>query len=172
MTGARGKYVSRWTRGAAAAALLALQGCTAAPPCEVEPDRVSHAIGNAGCLVVHDGRMLVVRDRRSGRLGLPAGAREPGEAAQCTAARETWEETGFRVRVGGELARFGRDFFLYRCHLAEPEAVVEPAEVPLSGRLEIESVHWLRPETTDPADWRFPGQVPEVLRLFRRASQP
>ncbi len=163
-----------WARARllAAGLLVALPGCAEVPPCDVVPGHESHAIGNAGCMVIRDERMLVVRDRHSGRLGFPGGARDPREPAQCTAARETWEETGYRVRVGPEVARFGRDFFLYRCFAGDRAVLNDPPQVPFSSRIEIESVHWLRPADIDSQDWRFPEQFPYVLRLFEQEIRP
>ena len=45
-------------------------------------------------------RVLLVRDRRSGRWGLPGGRREDGESLPEAAARETLEEAGVAVDVG------------------------------------------------------------------------
>ncbi len=60
--------------------------------------------------VTTDGRVLLIRQYHHaiGRelLGLPAGTREPGEAATTTAARELVEETGHAAERLTELAAF------------------------------------------------------------------
>lgn len=60
----------------------------------------------AGAVVVHDGRVLLVRNLRGvtrGRYLLPAGRLEAGELPDQAAVRETFEETGLRVAVAGLL---------------------------------------------------------------------
>lgn len=51
----------------------------------------------------------------NGRLSLPGGSSEPGESAQCTAFRETWEETGLQLQPRELLEVFDTGFHLYRC---------------------------------------------------------
>ncbi|MFF1493527.1 NUDIX hydrolase [Streptomyces sp. NPDC058304] len=56
----------------------------------------------AAAVVVHEGRVLMVRRRVSeGRLSwqFPAGEVEPGEAREEAAVRETEEETGLTVKA-------------------------------------------------------------------------
>ncbi|MGW5970541.1 NUDIX hydrolase [Streptomyces sp. NPDC055186] len=56
--------------------------------------------GIAAAIVVHEGRVLMVRRRVSeGQLSwqFPAGEVEPGEAREDAAVRETREETGLTV---------------------------------------------------------------------------
>ncbi|MER8091867.1 NUDIX hydrolase [Streptomyces goshikiensis] len=56
----------------------------------------------AAAVVVHEGRVLLVRRRVSeGRLSwqFPAGAVEPGESREEATVRETLEETGLTVKA-------------------------------------------------------------------------
>ncbi|MEU2155763.1 NUDIX hydrolase [Streptomyces sp. NPDC019396] len=56
--------------------------------------------GVAAAVVVHEGRVLLVRRRvGEGRLSwqFPAGEVEPGETGEAAAVRETREETGLEV---------------------------------------------------------------------------
>jgi ADP-ribose pyrophosphatase YjhB (NUDIX family) len=58
----------------------------------------------AGALVVHDNRVLLVRNIRGvtkGRYLLPAGRVNPNELPDQAAARETFEETALRVEING-----------------------------------------------------------------------
>ncbi|GAA4658082.1 hypothetical protein GCM10023347_06470 [Streptomyces chumphonensis] len=58
--------------------------------------------GIAAAIVVHEGRVLLVRRRISeGQLSwqFPAGEVEPGEAREDAAVRETREETGLTVAM-------------------------------------------------------------------------
>ncbi len=55
------------------------------------------------CAVVYGptrGTILLTRRQDNGRWCLPGGQMEPGESATEACAREVWEETGLRVRVG------------------------------------------------------------------------
>jgi len=57
----------------------------------------------AGCCVLHDGRVLMVRRRYNPALGdwcFPAGYVEWDETIEAAAAREVEEETGLQVEVG------------------------------------------------------------------------
>ncbi|MFE3775509.1 NUDIX hydrolase [Streptomyces sp. NPDC059122] len=64
--------------------------------------------GIAAAIIVHEGRVLMVRRRISeGKLSwqFPAGEVEPGESREDAAVRETKEETGlnvFAVKLLGE----------------------------------------------------------------------
>ena len=68
----------------------------------------------AGGVVVHDGRVLVLRRPGRGEVRLPKGHVEPGETAQEAALRETREESGYaglavRADLGTQLVEFDRD---------------------------------------------------------------
>lgn len=56
----------------------------------------------AGCIVEHDGQIVLVRrgiEPGRGLWGIPAGFMEWGETAEEGAMRETAEETGLTVRI-------------------------------------------------------------------------
>ena len=138
----------------------------AQPPCRTAVEEPEFAFA-AGCMVRQGDRVLAVRHRFGGKLGFPAGRANSGESAQCVAHRETWEETGVDVVVQQLLKRFGNGFALYRCELAAGGAGrVDELTVPASGRSEISQVLWIDPHTTQAADWRFPRDYPEILRLL------
>ena len=122
--------------------------------------------GNAGCLVIENDKMLLVRDFISGKLGPPGGGNEDHETAPCTAARETYEEAGLEVRVGQLLGTFGKgNFYLFRCYaLKQPVSLRAP--VPFLGFSEIEEVLWLDPNLTQAKDWRFTSQYDDMNRIF------
>ncbi len=67
---------------------------------------MTDVVAAAGGIVVHDGRILLVRRGREpnvGKWSVPGGRVEPGESLRATVAREVLEETGIEVDVG-ELA--------------------------------------------------------------------
>lgn len=69
------------------------------------PEVNSLAPASAVC-VEHEGRVLLIQRSDSGNWSLPGGTMELGESlAQC-AVRETFEETGIRVRCTGVVGVF------------------------------------------------------------------
>ena len=80
--------------------LLLLASCSDVPKCNYVG--VSSEGANAGCMVVHNKKILIVEDN-SGLLSLPGGSMNPGEIAQCTAEREVWEETGIVVKANNKI---------------------------------------------------------------------
>ncbi|MBX3016901.1 MAG: NUDIX domain-containing protein [Bdellovibrionaceae bacterium] len=70
----------------------------------------------ASTVLIHNGRILsffaVDPSSQKEFYFLPGGAIEAEETAPEAAERETWEETGFRVRVDAESA-IDREYFFY-----------------------------------------------------------
>ena len=97
-------------------AALLLAGCSSheAPPCPYlgEPDFAP----SGGCLAVVHGKILVVESRRGG-VSPPGGKSLPGESAQCTAHRETFEETGLDLIPRQLIHVFDTGFHLYFCEI-------------------------------------------------------
>ncbi|WP_366492917.1 NUDIX hydrolase [Alcanivorax sp.] len=54
-------------------------------------------LANAGCLIIQNDKVLLLSHRWGDKLGVPGGTLEDGELAQCTAWRETREETGTKL---------------------------------------------------------------------------
>lgn len=111
----------------------------------------------AAVVVRGDGRLLLVRRGREpqrGRWSVPGGKVEPGETVAQAAVRETFEETGARVRAGRELGVVlvpGGGETVYEVH--------DVAATYLGGTLrpgdDADAVRWVAPqelpglETTD-----------------------
>ncbi|MBD0694715.1 NUDIX hydrolase [Streptomyces sp. CBMA123] len=107
--------------------------------------------GIAAAIVVHEGRVLMVRRRVSeGRLSwqFPAGKIEPGESPEDAAVRETAEETGLRVaaiKVLGERLHpeTGRWMSYTACEIISGTAVVTDTR-------ELDAFAWVAlPEITE-----------------------
>ena len=145
---------------AALAAVAVLSGCEVSagpPPCpyQLTGDRAP----SAGCFSVEAGELLVVQGLND-KLSPPGGKSENGESAQCTAHRETWEETGLALRPTKLLAVFDTGFHLYRCERFPGSGAIDP---PL--RFEVRAAFYLAPEEFDEWQWRFPGQQ-QVLKTL------
>lgn len=152
--------------------LLCLEGApllaqSDAPECQIVPGVELSVQGNAGCLIKIDDSMLVVRHCQTNRLSPPGGTAAEGETAQCTAHRETLEETGVEVKVGKLLKSFDNQFHLFHC-LAVDE--VTKLQVPEPFRHEICEILFLNPALSSDEDWRFPEQVPGIRDAFKRIS--
>jgi ADP-ribose pyrophosphatase YjhB (NUDIX family) len=91
----------------------------------------------AGALVVHDNRVLLVRNIRGvtkGRYLLPAGRVNPNELPDQAAARETFEETALRVEIDGLMGvriwvmddGEHNYFFMFRAKLLSPVSELRP----------------------------------------------
>ncbi len=149
-------------------ALCAATGACAqqAPECRVAESAADQRIGNAGCLIAVDGRTLLIAHNVSGKLGFPGGTSRDKEPAQCTAHRETWEETGLDLEVGDFLKRLSTGFLLYACSTGHGE--LSPDEVPhlpIWSRTEVSGMLWRDLDSVEAAEWRFPDQVEEVRGL-------
>ena len=136
-----------------------LPACTKPPACEVAAGQQPDPAANAGCLIQENGKLLVVRQRGSGKLNIPAGTRSSNESAQCTAHRETWEETGFSVRVGPLARAFDNGFRLYHC-----EIIAEGAQ-PFAGKREVSEVLWATTAEINSDNWRYPEQAAVIQAL-------
>lgn len=88
-------------------------------------------------MIVHEGRVLLVRNIRGVTRGLyllPAGRAEPGELPDQAAAREAFEETGLRVEIEGLLGvrLWVMDdgehnyFFMFLARLVSPVSDLRP----------------------------------------------
>ena len=91
----------------------------------------------AGALVVHENRVLLVRNIRGvtkGRYLLPAGRVNPNELPDQAAARETFEETALRVEIDGLMGvriwvmddGEHNYFFMFRAKLLSPISELRP----------------------------------------------
>jgi len=66
----------------------------------------------AYAIVVHDGKVLLLRLGATGKYHLPGGGVKTGERIRDTLKRELVEETGIEIEVG-KLAHFEELFFCY-----------------------------------------------------------
>jgi ADP-ribose pyrophosphatase YjhB (NUDIX family) len=91
----------------------------------------------AGAVVVHDNRVLLVRNIRGvtkGRYLLPAGRVNSHELPDQAAARETFEETSLRVEIVGLMGvriwvmddGEHNYFFMFRAKLLSPISELKP----------------------------------------------
>ena len=124
--------------------------------------------GHAGCMIIINGKLLVVKEQTVG-LSPPAGHSEPNETAQCTAHREAWEEVGVNVTVGKKLIYYSvPNFYLFECTLTDREAAkithnMFHKDIDTKRPVQIQLIDPLK---LDPKRWRFSYQLPDVQKLF------
>jgi 8-oxo-dGTP pyrophosphatase MutT (NUDIX family) len=143
--------------------VLLLSACSQTPPCVIAPLAADGSDGNAACIVDNGVALLLVRHRLGGAWGLPGGRRQEGEASQCTAHRETWEEARVLVEVGRLAARTERTH-LYRCRISGD---ANEAAQPLLSRFEIIESAWIEKGKVAELDWRFENQRAVVSAILR-----
>ena len=144
-----------------------LAACRQSPPCPHITSPLPAA--NAGCLIVSGGQLVMVREL-SGAISLPGGTSAAGESSQCTAFRETWEETGLQVTVHERVAVLGTGFDLFRCTSTQsPATPLVPAV-----RSETPAAYWISPDQFDDYRFRFPDQRALLERAVRdsRSENP
>ncbi|CAA0125548.1 Uncharacterised protein [Halioglobus japonicus] len=130
---------------------LAVSACSGeAPSCPFTG--VADTAPSAGCFVASGQELLLVQGF-NGKLSPPGGSSVPGESAQCTAFRETWEETGLRLRPGELLEVFDTGFHLYRCDRDAHSGEIDPPV-----RFEIRDAFFLPVARFDKFEWRYPEQ--------------
>ncbi len=128
--------------------------------------------GNAGCLLKADNKLLIIRDKKTGKLSPPGGKPEKTESAQCTAFYETLEETGLKLTVGKLLNSFKGKFYLFQCSLNGFELTGYRGEkkinlpVPKTVEDGVSEVFLIDPKELKANEWRFPSQFKIIQGLF------
>ncbi len=118
----------------------------------------------AGTIPWRDGKLLLTRraiDPAHGKWTFPGGYVDWGETVDAAARRETWEETGLTVRLGGLIG-------VYSYPNAPVVIVVYRARV-LGGTLtlchENDRLEWVTPAEVPWDELAFPSTV-EAMRDF------
>lgn len=143
-------------------ATLLLTACQGAPPC-LSPEKPM-APANAGCLITQGKSMLAI-EQHTGKWGPPGGTSEPPEPAQCTAQRETWEETGFTVKATHLIHVFENGFHLFACDIVGDTRINAP-----NDQIEVKNIDWLDSEKFDRYEWRFPNQVQQLKHYIEQKN--
>ncbi len=117
------------------------------------PDR---PIVTVGGVIVHDGRIVLVRRRfepAAGRWSLPGGMLEVGEALETAVAREMLEETGLVVEVGPVaevLERIVHDAdHRVQYHYVLIDYVCRPVAGELRAGSDADGAAWVHPDEFD-----------------------
>jgi len=145
-------------------ALLCACSYPEAPPCRFSGEPAFAP--SAGCFSVIDQRMLVVQSLR-GKISPPGGNSNSDETAQCTAIRETWEETGLTLMPLRRLATLATGFQLYEC-----QRDANSGEIDVPSRLEVRRAFYLHVDEFDQWEWRYPAQKDLFRKLIDLRGKP
>lgn len=143
-------------------AVLCACSITGEPPCPYTGE--ADYGPSAGCLAVVHGKVLVVGSRNGG-VTPPGGSTRSGESAQCTAHRETWEETGLDLLPRQLLKVFDTGFHLYHCEIHAGSGEIRPAF------FEVGNGYWLPIERFGETRWRYPGQGEDLYQVLFPGEQ-
>ena len=129
-------------------------------------------------LIMHGGKLLLVKMRHTGKYHLPGGGIHIGERIEEALKRETREETGIEIDVV-RFIHFEEAFFYYDpsdkayhglhfFYLCKPKTLrLLPTEQ--AGDGSAEKPRWVEMRGLHPEDFQFHGEV--VLELCRQAAQ-
>lgn len=132
---------------------------------ECRPAANDEVVGNAGCLILQQDKLLMVQQRSNGHWALPGGTAAAGETASCTAERETLEETGLDVTAQFRILTLDNGFHLYRCYV-NGDSPVGPIDA-----MEIVRWDWLDIKQRKQLPWRFEEQRGLIDGLVREQQQ-
>ena len=127
-----------------------------------------------GALLVHEGRLLLVRraiEPWRGRWDIPGGFCDQREHPRDAAERELWEETGIRGRatrlVGLWVDEYDGDQVCLNVYYEmEPVDGVDPH----TGSDEVFELGWFGPDELPLGEISFPDHCRAVLESWRRAQ--
>ncbi|TDR81979.1 NUDIX domain-containing protein [Paludibacterium purpuratum] len=135
---------------------------------------VANAKEAAGCAIRSGNSLLLVQGDPAHRWALPAGHIETGETPRQAAERETWEETGLKVRLGPPLPGFDNRFHLFACESLTPlrtaNGRIDILLAPHLG-IEISQAGLFTAAATRTAPLRFPDQVERLMSQLDRIPE-
>jgi 8-oxo-dGTP pyrophosphatase MutT (NUDIX family) len=114
---------------------------------ELMNNEITTKPGNAGCLIIQDTKVILIEGAfsiddlgRSGKILFPGGTKKPNEYSACTAARETFEETGIAVNIIDIVGVTDNGFIVFEC---TPVNKITPESLKYRKRFETRKVHLL-----------------------------
>ncbi len=142
------------------------------PVCKMNPsmEKQDYFIG-AGCLIVQKNQILLIERPFTfanpfdyGKLAIPGGTAIRGEAAQCVAARETFEETGIEVEIVSIVKHFNNHFTLFECKPVKP---ITEDDLLYKKPFEVNGLQWVALDELLDKKLRFSWQFPDVIAWIK-----
>ena len=143
------------------------------PMCRIDKNHFEAVPGNAGCIIRVGKHFLTITHRLTRKYDVPGG-RSNGEteSAQCTAHRETWEETGFNVEVGALLGINENRFRYYACTLDDDfDGKIVNFPLPDWAENEVTAIQFVNVFDTQHFHWRYPDQLVFLRDLFNKLGK-
>ncbi|GAA0855325.1 hypothetical protein GCM10009114_13980 [Aliiglaciecola litoralis] len=114
---------------------------------------------------------MSITHRLSGKYDVPGGTSNGSESAQCTAHRETWEETGFNVEVGEWLGQNDQGMQYYACKLAgDFDGTITEFSPPPWSSMEVSAITLIDPFAISGKQWRFEDRLIHLRDMFNRVE--
>ncbi|MFG0605197.1 bifunctional NUDIX hydrolase/phosphatase PAP2 family protein [Vibrio mimicus] len=131
------------------------------------------------CLIRGDNKLVMTKEVLTGKLSLPGGTIESGEAPQMAAQRETWQETGMVVSVGRLLGSTATTL-VYEC-ISESQIIAYSYKNGFSGYelpvwfapdygVETISAMLITPSHVNPTEYRYSEQWQSIVAMFEASS--
>lgn len=139
--------------------------------CRVEAQQRESNVGGAACLIKIDKWLVTTANRHSSGFDIPGGASQGDESAQCTAHRNTWEQTGFNVEVAGYLGQTDSGLRVYHCRLPPSfTAELKTYPVPDWVQPDIRTIVFSNPYELELQDWQRGDELITLRKWFNQAS--
>lgn len=119
---------------------------------------------NAGCIVIRDGKLLVIQSPTR-KISIPGGSAHKDETAVCTAIRETQEETGLEVTPTKLAKVWENGFYIFEC-----DAASRKTKRSIRQAVEVHAIHWITTEEFDNYRWRYEKQQ-DWLKSYLNSKQ-
>jgi ADP-ribose pyrophosphatase YjhB (NUDIX family) len=130
--------------------------------------------------IVHTGKILLVKEVSDGKWAMPGGWADVGDVPSQAAERETWEESGYRVkakrlvgvydanRIAGPLSLFHAYKLVFLCELISGEARTsnETTAVDFFPFEELPELSVCRTDKTHIADAKMMVDMPKHPTVF------
>lgn len=135
----------------------------------MQPPVSAQVSANAACIIRLDGKLLTVTHRLSGKYDVPGGTSDSTESPQCTAHRETFEETGFNVEIGEQLGINENGLQYYSCIMSGNfSGELQTFPVPEWANTEVESIQLIDPFEINGKQWRFENRLVHLRHMFNQ----
>lgn len=115
---------------------------------------------NSGCLVVQNGKILIIRKTVKGftTSAIPGGRKNEDELSPCTAQRKTFELTGIEVTAIQQIMTTENGFVIFLCE--------SKATIPQSGVFHKKKFSLAKPNEIK--DYKYPKQLEEIKKYLTK----
>ena len=165
------------TRQLSARLVALIERRASAEVLEEYTDRFDHLSPLVGgdAVVVHEGRILLVRRRDDGLWAMPGGLVEVGETVAEAATRELWEETGVRAKPSRWLGAWDSRRVGTRSRMQFIHMVMLMDEIDTAGMVEstneTAAVAFHDARRLPPLSHGHAVIVPQVLDMLNKATE-